>query len=970
MTHTSQDVSAADAASFIPRHIGPSDADLRAMLDLLGYDSLDALIDATVPAGIRFRRPLAIHAPMTEHEALDSLRAIARRNQVYRSFLGLGYYGCFTPPVIQRNVLENPGWYTAYTPYQAEIAQGRLEALLNFQTMVMDLTGLEIANASLLDEGTAAAESMTMSYALRGKPGKETFFVSDECFPQTIAVVKTRARARGIDVVVGDWRKAPLGADVFGVLLQYPAVDGAIHDYRQFCERAHAVDAVVTVATDLMSLVLLTPPGEWGADVCVGNSQRFGVPLGYGGPHAAFFATKDEFKRQIPGRIIGVSRDADGKPALRMALQTREQHIRREKATSNVCTAQVLLAVMASMYAVYHGPERLTAIARRIHELAATLAAGVERLGYTLTSDDYFDTISVELGDRPASDIIGSARARGINLRASGPDESRVVIALDETTMPADVNELLELFAAGHGQAATVDELGGNVDARYDERFARTTPFMTHPVFNSYHSETEMLRYIKRLEAKDLSLTTSMIPLGSCTMKLNATAEMYPITWPEFANIHPFAPVDQAKGYRELFDRLERALAEITGFAAVSLQPNAGSQGEYTGLLVIRAYHESRGESHRNVCLIPHSAHGTNPASAVMAGMKVVVVKTDENGNIDVADLEAQAKANAANLAALMVTYPSTHGVFEEAITDLCRIVHQNGGQVYLDGANMNAMVGLARPADIGADVCHLNLHKTFCIPHGGGGPGMGPIGVARHLVEFLPGNPIVPSGGRKSAGAVSAAPWGSASILPISMMYIDMMGGEGLTYATKIAILNANYVAKRLEAHYPVLYKGKNGTIAHECIVDPRAVKASAGVEVEDIAKRLMDYGFHAPTVSFPVAGTLMIEPTESESRAELDRFCDALIAIREEVREIELGIADRQDNVLKHAPHPLARVVADKWEHAYGRERAAFPAGWTRQHKFWPAVGRVESAYGDRNLVCSCIPTDAYAEVVASES
>ena len=970
MTHTSQDVSAADAASFIPRHIGPSDADLRAMLDLLCYDSLDALIDATVPAGIRFRRPLAIHAPMTEHEALDSLRAIARRNQVYRSFLGLGYYGCFTPPVIQRNVLENPGWYTAYTPYQAEIAQGRLEALLNFQTMVMDLTGLEIANASLLDEGTAAAESMTMSYALRGKPGKETFFVSDECFPQTIAVVKTRARARGIDVVVGDWRKAPLGADVFGVLLQYPAVDGAIHDYRQFCERAHAVDAVVTVATDLMSLVLLTPPGEWGADVCVGNSQRFGVPLGYGGPHAAFFATKDEFKRQIPGRIIGVSRDADGKPALRMALQTREQHIRREKATSNVCTAQVLLAVMASMYAVYHGPERLTAIARRIHELAATLAAGVERLGYTLTSDDYFDTISVELGDRPASDIIGSARARGINLRASGPDESRVVIALDETTMPADVNELLELFAAGHGQAATVDELGGNVDARYDERFARTTPFMTHPVFNSYHSETEMLRYIKRLEAKDLSLTTSMIPLGSCTMKLNATAEMYPITWPEFANIHPFAPVDQAKGYRELFDRLERALAEITGFAAVSLQPNAGSQGEYTGLLVIRAYHESRGESHRNVCLIPHSAHGTNPASAVMAGMKVVVVKTDENGNIDVADLEAQAKANAANLAALMVTYPSTHGVFEEAITDLCRIVHQNGGQVYLDGANMNAMVGLARPADIGADVCHLNLHKTFCIPHGGGGPGMGPIGVARHLVEFLPGNPIVPSGGRKSAGAVSAAPWGSASILPISMMYIDMMGGEGLTYATKIAILNANYVAKRLEAHYPVLYKGKNGTIAHECIVDPRAVKASAGVEVEDIAKRLMDYGFHAPTVSFPVAGTLMIEPTESESRAELDRFCDALIAIREEVREIELGIADRQDNVLKHAPHPLARVVADKWEHAYGRERAAFPAGWTRQHKFWPAVGRVESAYGDRNLVCSCIPTDAYAEVVASES
>ena len=971
MTHASHDISAADAASFIPRHIGPSDADVHAMLELLGYDSLDALIDATVPAGIRLGRPLAIHAPMTEHEALANMRSIAQRNQVCRSYLGLGYYGCFTPPVIQRNVLENPGWYTAYTPYQAEIAQGRLEALLNFQTMVMDLTGLEIANASLLDEGTAAAEAMTMSYAVRGKPGKETFFVSDECFPQTIEVVKTRARARGISVVVGDWRKAALGAEVFGVLLQYPAADGAVHDYRQFCERAHAVDAIVTVATDLMSLVLLTPPGEWGADVCVGNSQRFGVPLGYGGPHAAFFATKDEFKRHIPGRIIGVSRDADGKPALRMALQTREQHIRREKATSNVCTAQVLLAVIASMYAVYHGPERLAAIARRIHELAATLAAGVERLGYTLTSDEYFDTISVELGDRPASDIIGSARARAINLRASGPDESRVVIALDETTTPADVNELLELFAAGHGKAPTAEELHASVDARYDERFARTTPFMTHPVFNSYHSETEMLRYIKRLESKDLSLTTSMIPLGSCTMKLNATAEMYPITWPEFGAIHPFAPVEQARGYHELFDRLERALAEITGFAAVSLQPNAGSQGEYTGLLVIRAYHESRGESHRNVCLIPHSAHGTNPASAVMAGMKVVVVKTDENGNIDVTDLEAQAKANAANLAALMVTYPSTHGVFEEAITDVCRIVHQYGGQVYLDGANMNAMVGLARPADIGADVCHLNLHKTFCIPHGGGGPGMGPIGVARHLADFLPGNPIIPSGGRKSAGAVSAAPWGSASILPISMMYIDMMGGEGLTEATKVAILNANYIAKRLADHYPVLYTGRNGTVAHECIVDPRPLKASAGVEVEDIAKRLMDYGFHAPTVSFPVAGTLMIEPTESESKAELDRFCDALISIREEIKEIELGIADRNDNPLKNAPHPLLRVAGDKWEHAYGRERAAFPAAWTRESKFWPAVGRVESAYGDRNLVCSCLPTDAYAEaVVSSES
>jgi glycine dehydrogenase len=905
---------------------------------------------------------------MSEHEALANFRSIAKRNTIYRSYLGLGYYDCITPPVIQRNILENPGWYTAYTPYQAEIAQGRLEALLNFQTMVMDLTGFQIANASLLDEGTAAAEAMHMSHAQRGKPGKETFFISDECFPQTIAVVKTRAEARGVRVVVGDWRKVALEDDVFGALLQYPAADGGVHDYRQFCERAHAVNAMVTVAADLMSLVLLAPPGEWGADVCVGNTQRFGVPLGYGGPHAAFFATADEFKRHLPGRIIGVSRDADGKPALRMALQTREQHIRREKATSNVCTAQVLLAVIAGMYGVYHGPARLTAIAQHIHELTATLVAGLEKLGHSLTHGEYFDTISVELGDRPATDVIGAARAKGINLRASG--DSRVIVALDETVTPADVDELLEIFAIGRGTAPKFSELSSGVDARYDERFARTTSFLTHEVFNSYHSETEMLRYLKRLENRDLSLTTSMIPLGSCTMKLNATAEMYPVTWPEIGKLHPFAPVDQAKGYAELFTRLEKALCEITGFAAVSLQPNAGSQGEYAGLLVIHKYHQSRGDTHRDVCLIPQSAHGTNPASAVMAGMKVVVVKTDANGNIDIADLEKQAKANSANLSALMVTYPSTHGVFEEAITDVCRIVHEHGGQVYLDGANMNAMVGLARPGDIGADVCHLNLHKTFCIPHGGGGPGMGPIGVAKHLADFLPNNAVIAMGGKNSAGAVSAAPWGSASILPISMMYIDMMGGEGLTEATKVAILNANYIAKRLEPHYPVLYRGANGMVAHECIVDPRALKASAGVEVEDIAKRLMDYGFHAPTVSFPVAGTLMIEPTESESKAELDRFCDALISIREEIREIELGIADRQDNPLKNAPHPMARVLSDSWKHAYGRERAAFPASWTRQHKFWPAVGRVESAYGDRNLVCSCIPTDAYAEVVAEEA
>jgi glycine dehydrogenase len=962
MTHQTISPPERTAASFVPRHVGPSEADITAMLELLGYDSLDALIDATVPDNIRLRRPLAIHGAMSEYEALASLRSIARRNQIHRSYLGLGYHDCITPPVIQRNVLENPGWYTAYTPYQAEVAQGRLEALLTFQTMVMDLTGLEIANASLLDEGTAAAEAMAMSFAARGKPGKEVYFVSDECHPQTIEVVKTRAHARGVDLVIGNWRTTALGEEVCGALIQYPASDGGVHDYRDFCARAHSVGAVVTAATDLMSLVLLAPPGEWGADVCVGNSQRFGVPLGYGGPHAAFFATKDEFKRQLPGRIIGVSRDADGKPALRMALQTREQHIRREKATSNVCTAQVLLAVIAAMYAVWHGPDGLTAIAQRIHRLTASLADGLMHLGYELAHEVYFDTLCVVLGDRPATDIVGRARSQGINLRQLGA--SHVVIALDETVTEQDVAALLSVFAAGR---PTVEgERSEQVDDRYDERFARTSPFLTHPVFSSYHSETEMLRYLHRLEAKDLSLTTSMIALGSCTMKLNATAEMFPVTWPEFGRMHPYAPPEQAKGYRELFDRLERALAEITGFAAVSLQPNAGSQGEYAGLLVIRQYHKSRGEGHRTVCLIPHSAHGTNPASAVMAGMKVVVVKTDDSGNIDVADLEAKAKAHGNELAALMVTYPSTHGVFEEAITDICRIVHQFGGQVYLDGANMNAMVGLARPADIGADVCHLNLHKTFCIPHGGGGPGMGPIGVAQHLVDFLPGNPLIRVGGENSAGVVSAAPWGSSSILPISMMYIDMMGGDGLTYATRVAILSANYVAARLDPHYPVLYKGKRGTVAHECIVDPRAFKTSAGIEVEDIAKRLMDYGFHAPTVSFPVAGTLMIEPTESESKAELDRFCDALISIREEIREIELGIADRQDNALKHEPHPLTRVLSDTWEHAYGRERAAFPAPWTRVHKFWPAVGRVESAYGDRNLVCSCVPTDAYADAV----
>ena len=952
------DSALAKSESFVPRHIGPSASDMEKMVKVTGFATLDELIEATIPASIRFPGSLSIPHGKPEHEVLADFRAMAARNKVFRSFIGMGYSDTVTPPVIQRNVIENPAWYTAYTPYQAEIAQGRLEALLNFQTVVMDLTAMEIANASLLDEGTAAAEAMTMSYGIRGKEGKEVFFVSDACHPQTIDVVRTRAAVRGISIRVGDHRTESLGDDVFGVLIQYPATDGAVLDYRELCERAHGAGALVTVAADLLSLTLLTPPGEWGADIVVGNSQRFGVPLGYGGPHAAFFATKDEFKRQLPGRIIGISRDADGAPALRMALQTREQHIRREKATSNVCTAQVLLAVVASMYAVYHGPEGLKRIASRVHQFATVLADGLRKLGFGIAHDDFFDTVRVELGDRPATEILASAVEKRINLRRIADDA--VCIALDETVSEADLTALLEIFG-GNGD---VEALASAADPRYDERFKRTTPFMQHEVFNTHRSETELLRYMRKLESRDLSLVHSMIPLGSCTMKLNATAEMMPITWPGFSKIHPFAPADQTEGYRQLFDELEAALAEITGFAAVSLQPNAGSQGEYAGLLAIHAYHETRGESHRDVCLTPQSAHGTNPASAVMAGMKVVIVKTDARGNIDIADLRAKADAHSRDLAALMVTYPSTHGVFEEGIAEICRIVHEHGGQVYMDGANMNAMVGLCRPADIGADVCHLNLHKTFCIPHGGGGPGMGPIGVAKHLVPFLPGHAVIEQQGRETVGAVSAAPWGSASILPISHAYIRLMGGDGLTQATRIAILNANYIAKRLDPHFPVLYRGAHGTVAHECIVDTRVVKASSGIEVEDIAKRLMDYGFHAPTVSFPVAGTLMIEPTESEPLAELDRFCDAMISIREEIREIETGAADRADNVLKHAPHTVGRVTSDDWRHAYSREKAAFPAKWSRDSKFWPAVARVESAYGDRNLVCSCPPTDAYAE------
>ncbi|WP_420126011.1 aminomethyl-transferring glycine dehydrogenase [Longimicrobium sp.] len=947
--------------TFVRRHVGPDEAEIQRMLETVGYGSLDALVDATIPRSIRLDRPLALGPERSEYELLRELRAMMSKNRVFRSCLGMGYHDCITPPVIQRNILENPGWYTQYTPYQAEIAQGRLEALLNFQTAVVDLTGLPIANASLLDEGTAAAEAMAMAYGIGGGEQKNTFFVSSLCHPQTIDVVRTRARARGIDVVVGDLEQFDWAAPVFGALLQYPATDGEVSDYRPFTQRAREEGIVVVAAADLLSLVLLTPPGEWGADMCVGTTQRFGVPMGFGGPHAAFFSCRDEYKRQIPGRIIGVSVDANGNPALRMALQTREQHIRREKATSNICTAQVLLAVMAGMYAVYHGPQGLRQIAERVHTLAELLAAGAERLNYRVVHGAFFDTVRIDVGTRVGG-ILAAARDRGINLR--GYDETSICIALDETTSVEDVEEILVSLNRGSPLGFSADELLDGLHSGIADGFRRKSDILTHPVFNRYHSETEMLRYIRTLESRDLSLTHSMIPLGSCTMKLNATVEMIPVTWPEVSRIHPFAPPEQTAGYQELFRSLEADLAEITGFDAVSLQPNAGSQGEFAGLLVIREYHEGRGQGHRNVCLIPQSAHGTNPASAVMAGMKVVVVASTNEGNVDLDDLRKKADQHADDLSALMITYPSTHGVFESEIREICDIVHQRGGQVYMDGANMNAQVGLCRPGDFGADVCHLNLHKTFCIPHGGGGPGMGPICVAKHLAPYLPGHPVIPVGGGEH-GSISAAPWGSPSILPISWVYIHLMGGEGLTHATRVAILNANYIARRLDEHYPVLYRGANGTVAHECIVDMRQLKGSAGIEVEDIAKRLMDYGFHAPTVSFPVAGTMMIEPTESEALAELDRFIEAMVMIRDEIREIEAGIADRQDNLLKNAPHTAAAVMADAWTHGYGRERAAFPAAWVRERKFWPHVARVNNAAGDRNLVCSCPPVEEYAQV-----
>ena len=955
--------------TFPRRHLGPSEEELAAMLARLGLDSLETLIEETVPAAIRLRTPLALSPvpgapedrPLGERELLALLARMARQNEVCRSFLGMGYHHCVTPGVIQRNVLENPGWYTQYTPYQSEISQGRLEALLTFQTMVADLTGLPVANASLLDEATAAAEAMHLCRAAAKAPG-DVFWVAADCHPQTIAVVRTRAEAAGIEVRVGDPAAADLDG-VFGVLVQYPATDGRIADYAPLAARAHAAGALFVAAADLLALALLRPPGEFGADVAVGSAQRFGVPLGYGGPHAAYLSTREELKRLIPGRIIGVSRDRTGKTAYRMAMQTREQHIRREKATSNICTAQVLLAVMAGFYAVYHGPDGLRAIARRVHALAAALAEGLRRQGYTLPAEPFFDTLRVGTPRRPAAEIVAAARKRGMNLRLLADDA--VGVAVDEATTEEDLRKLLAVFAGderGLGMGMDPNGLAAEAPLDFPAPHARTSDFLTHPVFRTYHTEHEMLRYIKRLEGRDLSLAHSMIPLGSCTMKLNATTEMVPLSWPEWNAIHPFAPLEQAAGYAELFASLERWLCEITGFAACSLQPNAGSQGELAGLLVIRAYHKDRGEGERDVCLIPVSAHGTNPASAVMAGMKVVPVACDAQGNVELADLEAKAAQHAGRLAALMVTYPSTHGVFEEGIREVCAIVHRHGGQVYMDGANMNAQVGLCRPADYGADVCHLNLHKTFCIPHGGGGPGMGPICVASHLAPFLPGHPLAKAGGERAIGPVAAAPWGSASILTISWAYIALMGAAGLTRATEVAILNANYMAARLAEHYTLLYAGRRGRVAHEFILDLRPFKGSAGVEAEDVAKRLMDFGFHAPTMSFPVAGTLMIEPTESESKDELDRFCDALVAIRDEIRAIEEGRADRADNPLKNAPHTAEVALAGDWPHGYSREQAVFPLPWVRERKFWPAVSRVDNVWGDRNLMCSCPPVDSY--------
>ena len=940
---------------FVDRHNGPREAEVAQMLAELGLDSLGALIRAAVPGDILTEHDYDLPAARTEREVLADLGELASQNRAFRSYLGLGYHDCVTPPVILRNVLENPAWYTQYTPYQAEISQGRLEALLNFQTLVADLTGMEVANSSMLDEATSAAEVMTLFHRVLGrKAPADTFLVDPSCHPQTVEVIRTRAAPLGIEVVVAEAATYDFSTPVFGVLLQVPSTEGAIRSPAAIIEAAHDAGALVVVASDLLALTRMRSPGSWGADAVVGNSQRLGVPMGFGGPHAAFLATRAAYKRQVPGRIVGVSKDSAGRTALRLALQTREQHIRRDRATSNICTAQVLLAVIASMYAVYHGPEGLQRIADGVIRRTRALGEALAALGYSLGEDPTFDTLHVSGGPRSPEQIHAAALEAGINLRAF--DDGSVGVSLDETTRDEDV---LDVLAAFGGEAIHWD-----VGTDLPEAVRRDGPILEHPVFSAHRSETDLLRYIHKLSSRDLSLTTSMIPLGSCTMKLNATAQMVPVTWAGFGQLHPFAPTEQTTGYRTLFSRLEAWLAEITGFSGVSLQPNAGSQGEYAGLLVIRAWHRDQGDAHRNVCLIPSSAHGTNPASAVMAGMKVVVIGCDDNGNIDLVDLAAKAGEHKENLAALMVTYPSTHGVFETTIREICDTVHAHGGQVYIDGANMNAMVGLCRPGEFGGDVIHLNLHKTFAIPHGGGGPGMGPIAVAEHLVPYLPGHALAGLGGESSIGAVSAAPWGSASILPISYAYIALLGVDGVRKASEVAILNANYVARRLEPHFPVLYRGAGGWVAHECIIDVRPFKAATGIEVVDVAKRLMDYGFHAPTMSWPVAGTLMIEPTESESKAEIDRFCDALISIRGEIQAIADGEMDRELNPLKRAPHTASDLLSDGWDAPYSRELAAFPAKWTRDHKFWPVVGRIDDAYGDRNLVCACPPIEDYVD------
>ncbi len=949
---------------FIRRHIGPSDEAVQSMLATLGFESLEALTDAAIPDDIRLAGDLDLPPALSEAALIDQLTAIAGENEVWRSYLGLGYHDCITPPVILRNIMENPGWYTQYTPYQAEIAQGRLEALLNFQTMVTDLTGMEISNGSLLDEATAVAEAMHMCIAVNRSVKDARLFVSEDLHPQSRAVLVTRADAMDIELVFGDHRTFSFDKPVCGAIVQYPATDGTLHDYTEFAAKAREANALLVVSADLLALTLLTPPGEFGADIVVGSAQRFGVPLGYGGPHAGYMATREEYQRRMPGRIVGLTRTTDGGTALRLALQTREQHIRREKATSNICTAQVLLAIMSGMYACYHGSAGLKAIAARVHRLACILRTGLEKLGLATGDAPIFDTVRVTVGGERAPHILAAAAGKQINLRVLDAEEGIFCVNLDERTGANDVNDLFEVFAAGTFCDLTAEALNAEVDSDYADGLARTSEYLTHPVFNSHHSETEMLRYLTRLQSKDLSLTTSMIPLGSCTMKLNATAEMIPVTLAGFGRLHPFAPLEQGLGYARLFKELEAWLQEITGFHAVSLQPNAGSQGEYAGMLVIRAYHAAQNQGHRNVCLIPQSAHGTNPASAVMAGMKVIVVKTDKHGNVDLDDLEAKAVKHSDHLAAIMVTYPSTHGVFEWHIRRLCEIVHQHGGQVYLDGANLNAQLGLCRPGDYGADVCHLNLHKTFCIPHGGGGPGMGPIGVAEHLAPHLPGHPLVPVSGTEGIGPVAAAPWGSASILPISYAYIAMMGAQGLKRSAQIAILSANYMAKRLQSTYPVLYKAQNGLVAHEFILDTRDLKKRAGVTIEDVAKRLMDYGYHAPTISFPVIDTMMIEPTESESKRELDRLCDAIILIEAEIAKIEDGSWPQDDNPLRNAPHTAQEIAVDDWTHPYSRETAVYPAAWTREHKFWPPVKRADNVFGDRNLICSCPPIDAYED------